>query len=152
MPSPSVFLLALAAAAALASLGGAFYEFAVVDPFWPQRPDLIQPNRGGISRRRFWIPAHTVFEVLLVASLVVWWSAEPVRTALLTAFASHGLMRAWSGVDFIPKALRFERTDPANITLGAAQAWCRRSKARLPLDLVTCGAMLAAMLAIAPNV
>ena len=88
MPSSSVLLLALATAAALASLGGAFYEFAVVDPFWPRRPDLIQPSRGGISRRRFWIPAHTVFEVLLVASLVVWWSEAPVRTALLTAWGA----------------------------------------------------------------
>ena len=60
-------------------------------------------------------------------------------------------MRIWSGVDFIPKALRFERADPASITPGAALAWCRRSKARLPLDLVTCGAMLAAVLAMAPN-
>jgi len=147
MLSPSVILLSLATAAALASLGGAFYEFAVVDPFWPSRPDLIQPSRGGISRRRFWIPAHTVFEVLLVASLVVWWRTEPVRLALLIALGSHAVMRIWSGFDFIPKALRFEKTDPASITTDAARAWCRRSKARLPLDLVTCGAMLGAVLA-----
>jgi hypothetical protein len=151
MPSPSVLLLAFATAAALASLGGAFYEFAVVDPFWPRRPDLIQPSRGGISRRRFWIPAHTVFELLLIASLVVWWSTQPVRVALLTALASHAAMRIWSGFDFIPKALRFESADPASITPSAAQSWCRRSRARLPLDLVTCGAMLAAVLAMAPN-
>jgi hypothetical protein len=151
MPSPPSILLALSTAAALVSLGGGFYEFAVVDPFWPARPDLIQPSRGGISRRRFWIPAHTVFEILLVASRVVWWSEAPVRTALLTALGSHALMRIWSGFDFIPKALRFERADPATITPGAARAWCRRSKARLPLDLVTCGSMLAAVLAIAPN-
>ena len=150
MPSPSTILLALTTAAALVSLGGAFYEFAVVDPFWPTRPDLIQPSRGGISRRRFWIPAHTVFEVLLVVSLVVWWSVEPVRVALLVALGSHAGMRIWSGFDFIPKALRFERTDPAAIAPGTARAWCRRSKGRLPLDLVTCGAMLAAVLTIAP--
>jgi hypothetical protein len=25
----------------------------VVDPSWPRRPDIIQPERGGISRKRF---------------------------------------------------------------------------------------------------
>ena len=49
---------ALATALASMSLGGALYEFTVVDPFWPRRPDIIQPARGGISRKRFWIPAH----------------------------------------------------------------------------------------------
>ena len=44
--------VALAAALALISLGGGAYEFLVVDPFWPRRLDLIQPQRGGISRRR----------------------------------------------------------------------------------------------------
>jgi hypothetical protein len=53
-------------------------------------------------------------------------------------------MRLWSAFDFIPKALAFERTDPAEITESAARAWARRSLWRLPLDLVTCGAMLAA--------
>src|SRR5262249_61078703 len=53
MPSPSMVLVSLAAALALISLGGGFYEFSVVDPFWPERPDIIQPTRGGISRKRF---------------------------------------------------------------------------------------------------
>jgi hypothetical protein len=71
MPATHLVLLALTTALALVSLGGAFYEFLVVDPFWPRRPDLIQPWRGGISRRRFWIPAHVSFELLLIASLVM---------------------------------------------------------------------------------
>jgi hypothetical protein len=64
--SVPVTLIALAAALAVISLGGGLYEFLVVDPFWPRRPDLIQPARGGVSRRRFWIPAHISFELSLI--------------------------------------------------------------------------------------
>jgi hypothetical protein len=137
--------VATAAALALASLGGGLYEFLVLDPFWPRRPDLIQPQHGGVSRRRFWIPAHTAFELLLIASLVVTWSQPPTRTPLLIALASHAAMRIWSAVDFIPKALAFERAEPGTIVETAARRWSRRSLGRLPLDLVTCGAMLSAL-------
>src|SRR5688500_16380149 len=114
---------ALSAALALVSLGGAFYEFLVVDPAWPRRPELIQPARGGVSRRRFWIPAHTLFELALVATLVAAWSYPAVRTPLLVALASHAAMRIWSGVDFIPKALAFERAEPAAVTEETARRW-----------------------------
>ena len=141
----SLVLINLSAAMAWMSLGGGFYEYLVVDPFWPQRPDLIQPTRGGISRRRFWIPAHTVFELLLVASVVVTWREAPLRTALLTALASHAVMRLWSAFDFIPKALAFEKADVAAITPAAARRWSRRSLWRLPLDLMTCCALFVAV-------
>jgi hypothetical protein len=144
-----LLLVALAAGMALASIGGGLYEYLVVDPFWPQRPEIIQPQRGGISRRRFWIPAHTIFELLLIASLVMTWSVTEVRTALLVALASHLVMRLWSAFDFIPKALAFERVEPAAFDVNAALRWCRRSLGRFPLDLVTCGAMLIALVAAA---
>ncbi len=149
MSDAAIALVALAAALALASLGGGLYEYLVVDPAWPRRPDLIQPARGGISRRRFWIPAHTAFELLLIAALITAWGTAPVRGRLLVALASHATMRIWSAFDFIPKALAFERAVPASITEAAARRWSRRSLGRLPLDLVTCGAMLAAFAAAA---
>ena len=138
-------LIASAAALAVISLGGGLYEFLVVDPFWPRRPDLIQPALGGVSRRRFWIPAHITFELSLIASLVAAWGQPAIRSPLLIALASHAAMRLWSAVDFIPKALAFERADPSTITEAAARRWSRRSIGRLPLDLVTCGAMLTAV-------
>jgi hypothetical protein len=144
-----LLLTGLAAARALISLGGGCYEFLVVDPFWPRRPDIIQPVRGGISSKRFWIPAHVAFELSLLASLVAAWTVRPVRTPLLVGLVSHAVMRGWSAVDFIPKALAFERADPATIEPHAARRWSRRSLGRLPLDLVTCGAMLAALVAAA---
>ena len=149
MPSINLVLLALAAALACMSLGGAFYEFLVVDPFWPRRPDLIQPDRGGISRRRFWIPAHVTFELVLIASVAVNWSNAAVRAPLLVGLGSHAVMRIWSGIDFIPKALAFESADPATITEAAARHWTRRSRSRVVLDVITCGAMMTALLSAA---
>lgn len=142
-------LVAVSAAFALMLVGGGLYEFLVVDPAWPRRPELIQPSRGGVSRRRFWIPVHTAFELSLIASLIAAWDAPEVRTPLLLALASHGTMRLWSAFDFIPKALAFERADPTTIDTAAAQRWTRRSMARVPLDLVTCGAMLTALMSLA---
>jgi hypothetical protein len=149
MPSLSLAFVSLAAALALVSLGGGFYEFIVVDPVWPRRPDLIQPTRGGISRKRFWIPAHTTFELTLIGSLIVMWGQPAVRTPLLVAMVSHAAMRIWSAFDFIPKALAFERAEPAAISEDAARRWSRRSLGRLPLDLATCAASLAALVAAA---
>jgi hypothetical protein len=146
-----LLLIALAVALALVSLGGGLYEYLVVDPAWPRRPDLIQPARGGVSRRRFWIPAHTAFELSLIVSLVLTWDADMIRTPLLVALASHATMRLWSAFDFIPKALAFEKADPGSIDVRSARRWSRRSLGRLPLDVVTCTAMVAALLAAARN-
>ncbi len=142
-------IVAFATALALASVGGGLYEFTVVDPSWPKRPELVQPARGGLSRKRFWISIHVAFEVTLIAALVVAWSQSTVRDVLLVALASHAVMRLWSGFDFIPKALAFEKADPATVSEAAARAWTRRSRWRLPLDLITCGALLTAFAAAA---
>src|SRR6266850_491912 len=144
MSTLSFSAIALATALALVSLGGGLYEFSVVDPFWPRKPELIQPERGGLSRRRFWIPAHVAFELALVVSLVAAWSRPELRGWLLAGLVSHVVMRLWSAFDFIPRALAFERAEASSITERSARAWTRRSLWRLPLDLVTCGAMLTA--------
>jgi hypothetical protein len=147
----SLFVISTTAAAALALvlIGGGLYEFLVVDPFWPKRLDLIQPDRGGISRKRFWIPAHSAFEVSLICALVSGWSFPDIRYWLCVALISHAIMRIWSAFDFIPKALAFERAQPGPGTEASARKWSHRSKLRMPLDLVTCGAMLAAFAAMA---
>jgi hypothetical protein len=113
MTSIALHATALATALALVGLGGGLYEFSVVDAVWPRRPDIIQPGRGGVLRRRFWIPAHVAFELALVVSLVAAWSRPEVRTWLLVAVGSHAAMRVWSTFYFIPKALAFEKADTA---------------------------------------
>lgn len=145
--SLNMTLTAITAALAFVSLGGALYEYWVLDPVWPRRPDLIQPQRGGASRRRFWIPAHVAFEVSLIAALVATWSQDSICFWLLLGLTSHAVMRVWSAFDFIPKALAFERTDADEISETAGRRWTRRSLLRLPLDLITCGATLVAFAA-----
>ncbi len=145
MPTISLVLIAATTLSACAVLGGGLYEVLVLDPFWPKRPGIVQPHNGGVSRRRFWIPAHTVFEVLLIVTLVAAWGDADVRLALLVALVSHVVMRVWSFLDFIPKAVAFEKADPADVDEAAAVAWTRRSMMRLPLDLVVCAAMLTAL-------
>ena len=144
-----LIVVALAAALASASVGDGLYEFSVVDPFWPRRPDLVQPARGGISRKRFWIAIHVAFEVTLIAALAWSWSQPAVRTGLLVALASHAVMRLWSAFDFIPTALAFEKVEPGQFDQAAARAWTARSRWRLPLDLVTVTATLWALVAAA---
>jgi hypothetical protein len=142
-----LYLTAFAAALAFASLGGGLYEVLVVDPAWPRRPELIQPARGGISRRRFWIPAHVAFEIALITALVWSWSQPSARDPLLVALASHAAMRVWSAFDFIPKAVAFERAE--TVSEVAARAWANRSWLRLLLDVITCIAALWALIAVA---
>lgn len=142
-------LVALTCSTALISLGGGVYEVLVVDPAWPRRPELIQPQRGGLRRSRFWIPAHSAFEVLLVIALAATWPASSVRIWLLVALVSHLLMRAWSFVDFIPKALAFESAEPSDVRIADARRWSRRSLGRLPLDMAACGAAMTALVILA---
>jgi hypothetical protein len=145
MWTPTLVLIAITTLAACVSLGGGLYECLVIDPCWPKRPGIIQSRNGGVSRARFWILAHILFEVLLIVTLVVSWSDADVRVALLVAFVSHAVMRVWSLVDFVPKAVTFEKADPSTVDEAAALRWTRRSRLRLPLDLITCAAMLAAL-------
>jgi hypothetical protein len=108
----------------------------------PSRPHPACPRR--CFPQAFWIPAHVAFELALVFALVVTWSELETRSWLLVGLASHATMRIWSALDFIPKALAFERADPVTVAEAAARKWTRRSVWRLPLDTVTCVAMLAA--------
>jgi hypothetical protein len=139
-------LVSASTAFGLMVIGGGLYEFLVIDPYWPRRPDLIQTAHGGINRKRFWIPIHVAFELMLIASLVLGWRVSDVRFWLLLALASHGTMRIWSALDFIPKALAFEKA--TTVDEDAARAWSRRSRLRFPLDSFTCFCLFAALWAV----
>jgi hypothetical protein len=149
MPVRSLILVAAATAMALITLGGGLYEYAVVDSAWPARPDIIMPSRGGLLRRNFWGPVHSLFEILLLISLAVLWFHPTVRVPLLVAFVAHAINRIWSLTDFIPKALAFEQADPDTVTEQAGLRWIRRSKLRLPLELTVSTAMIVALIAAA---
>jgi hypothetical protein len=135
---------ALAACLSAMSLGGATYEYRVIDPIWPGNPVVIQPARGGVDRKRFWIAMHSAFEAVLLASLLLAWNVPEVRVTLLVALVSHAVLRVWSLADFIPKALDFERAEPWSVEAPKALSWVRRSLGRLPLAVLTCVACLTA--------
>jgi hypothetical protein len=97
----------------------AFTSFA--SSIQPGHPQPIQPALGGISRRSFWTPADAAFELALIATLVVTWSQPEIRIWLLIGLANHATMRIRSAFDFIPKALAFERADPATIAESTAR-------------------------------
>ena len=137
-------VVGVAAVLALMSLGGGVYEVLVVDAAWPSRLDLIQPQHRGLVRRRFWMLMHGLFELTLLASLVMAWSTPLVRSPLLCAFGAHAAMRVWSFAYFIPKAMAFESDGPAHPGAAAARVWVRRSRLRLPLDLVTIAGVVTA--------
>lgn len=134
MPTVGTFVLA-AILVLSAILGGGIYEHLVIDPSWPKRPDLIQPNRGGVRRGRFWLPAHILFELVLLCSLVLAWKLPAVRLWLLISLAVHITNRLWAAFDFIPKARAFEKADAVDEAL--ARKWTFRSQFRLPIELVT---------------
>jgi hypothetical protein len=118
-----------------AVLGGGMYEHLVLDPSWPKRPDLIQPSRGGVTRGRFWLPAHVLFELVLICSLVLAWGLPNVRLWLLIGMGVHIATRLWSAFDFIPKALAFEKATVVDERL--ARRWTIRSRFRLPMEVLT---------------
>jgi len=131
------------------SLGGGVYETTLIDRLWPDNPALVQPSRGGINRKRFWMPAHFTFEALLVAALWTAWPCLDARQWLLTALATHVAMRAWSFAYFIPRAMAFEKAGNFDTDQHArAMAWVRASGWRLLLDLAAAVSLCLAITAL----
>ncbi|BBX20324.1 hypothetical protein CRI77_03830 [Mycolicibacterium duvalii] len=145
MSTPTLVLLAVTTLLSCVALGGAIYEAVVVDPYWPKRPGIIQPRNGGIARKWFWFPVQTVLDVLLLISLIVVWSDDDARTALIVAVVAHLVARVWAVIELIPAAREFERANPAHVDESAAARWTRRSWLRMPFDVVTCVALLIAL-------
>ena len=141
-----LLIVAVAAALACASVGGGLYEFSVVDPFWPKRPDLVQPSRGGISRKRFWIAIHVAFEVAADRGPgLVRGRSPPSAPASWWRWRAMPSCACGRPSTSSPRRWPSRRPSPATISEAAARAWTARSRLRLPLDLVTCGAMLWAL-------
>lgn len=130
-----VLILQIAMIFGAIGLGGGLYEILLVDRAWPRLPQLIQPQRGGIDRKLFWIPMHTVYEFALVAALWANWQDAFARSCILAALAAHAATRAWSFLYFIPAALRFEQADDLDLSqAAAARAWTRRSRWRVAIE------------------
>jgi hypothetical protein len=137
----SVILLCLSMASAI---GGGLYEQIVLTPVWSAAPPssfaIIQPGTG-VPLQKFWIPAHVSISIFLILSLVLCWRQLNVRRFLLIGLGSYIVMRAWSGLFFIPEMLAFQRIpidSPPSAELSARVAsWTFWTWFREPLDVIS---------------
>src|SRR3984957_17029580 len=128
-------------------LGGGLYETLLVDPVWPRNPAVIQPSRGGLDRKRFWGPAHVLFEIALFVAAWRAWGSAAARPWMVAAVAAHFTARVWSFAYFIPRALRFEKMgDLSEEQVRLARRWTRLSRCRPVLELVSILSLGAAVL------
>ena len=127
--------LELALLLGTAGLGAGFYEALLIDRAWPRLPHLIQPQSGGIDRKLFWGPLHSLYELALVTALWLNWARDFSRSCVLAALGLHVATRVWSFAYFIPAALRFERAShlPSEQE-EAARTWVRQSRWRLVIE------------------
>jgi hypothetical protein len=87
-------------------LGGGIYETLIVDRVWPDNLAIIQPQRGGLDRKRFWIPIHTLYEVALLASAWTSWSNTYARYWIVVALVAHFVSPGTSRPKFHPRFVR----------------------------------------------
>jgi len=128
-------------------LGGGIYETLLVDRVWPDNLAIIQPQRGGLDRKRFWIPIHSLYEVALLASAWTSWTNTYARYWIVLALVAHFLSRAWSFAYFIPRALRFEKLSELNDSdAQLARRWIHLSWRRGILEAVSIVSLGAAIL------
>jgi hypothetical protein len=127
-------------------LGGGIYETLLVDRVWPHNLAIIQPQRGGLDRKRFWIPVHTSYEIALLVSVWVLWNTS-TRSWSIVALVVHLASRMWSFAFFIPKALRFEQlSEMTDLQVRLARQWTKLSPWRLILGVLSISALGAAIL------
>ena len=145
--SPFVVLAPLSAVVLGAiMLGGGIYETLLIDQVWPGNPAVIQPRRGGIDRKLFWMPAHTLFELALFLTLWMVWNVTDARWWTVAALVVHFGARAWSIAYFIPGALRFEKLDDlTEEQRHDALTWTRLSRFRPVLEAASIVALCAAI-------
>jgi hypothetical protein len=127
-------------------LGGGIYETLLVDRVWPDNLAIIQPQRGGLDRKRFWIPIHTLYEISLLVSAWVLWNTD-ARSWIVLALVAHFTARVWSFAYFIPRALRFEQlSELTKSQVHLARKWTKLSPCRLILEALSVIALGGAIL------
>ena len=91
--------------------GAQIFETAVLVPKWTASP----PGSFGLFRgpyaidlKTFWIAAHSVHEVSMLAAIVLCWKLD-VRNVLLCVLCLHFLVRVWTLTYFAPEIISFQR-------------------------------------------
>jgi len=134
------------------TLGGGIYETILVDRVWPKNPAMIQPSRGGLNRKVFWMITHPPYELALLASVWLNWAFSAARPWLILALVAHFGARVWSFAYFIPRALRFEElSDLTNDQRKQADRWVALSRVRPLIETVAVIALCVAIVLEAGN-
>jgi hypothetical protein len=145
----SMFFLCFSMAGAI---GGGLFEQIVLTPLWSASPpssfSVIQPATG-VPLQRFWIPIHSAITVFLLVTVFLTWKDKPVRRLLLIGSASYVVMRAWSGLFFIPEMLAFQKipldSAPSAELSARVARWTYWSGFREPLDVISFVSFLLAL-------
>lgn len=128
----SIVLFALLATSMLAGAG--LYEQAVIDPSWPAKPELVRPLQGGVSRKRYWVPANIVAVLAIVAAIWAAWPRGLARNWAIVAAACSFVVNLLTISYFAPRVLRVERYGvPANHA--SSIRWVALSRLRTPIAL-----------------
>lgn len=92
--------------------GASLWETAVFVPIWASaRPGALVVLRGdvGMDAAYLWVSVHTIFELVLLFTLISNWKDRPRRNALLAFAFAYVAVRAWTVLYFAPSFLAFQR-------------------------------------------
>jgi hypothetical protein len=110
--------------------GASLWETAVFVPSWASgRRGALAVLRGdvGLDAAYLWVSVHTIFEVLLLFTLIFNWKDRPRRNALLAFAFVYAAVRAWTILYFAPSFLVFQKLsvhpEIANPILESAARW-----------------------------
>jgi len=110
--------------------GASLWETAVFVPIWASaRPGALVVLRGdvGMDAAYLWVSVHTIFELVLLFTLIFNWKHRPRRNVLLAFTFVYAAVRAWTILYFAPSFLAFQRLsvhpEIANSILENAVRW-----------------------------
>ncbi|HTB98472.1 MAG TPA: hypothetical protein VK716_15790 [Terracidiphilus sp.] len=92
--------------------GASLWETAVFVPIWASaRPGALTVLKGdvGMDAAYLWVSVHSIFEVILLFTLISNWNDRPRRNALLAFTFLYAVVRAWTILYFAPSFLTFQR-------------------------------------------
>ena len=86
-------------------------------------------------------PVHVAITLFIISALVLTWPDMTVRHLLLVALVSYIVMRAWSGLFFIPEMLAFQTipvdSAPSAELSARVSKWTFWTWFREPLDIIS---------------
>lgn len=110
--------------------GASLWETAVFVPIWAsarQGALTVLQGNAGVDASYLWVAVHSIFEIVLVFTLISNWKDRPRRNALLEGAFVYAAIRAWTILYFAPTFLAFQRLsvhpEIANPIIESAVRW-----------------------------